>query len=122
MNIRVLVQRKYAEGKITKPKILKGRKPDTTIEFIPKKCTIPVYKTFGGVIIHHKDFFSSSISIPDAVEKKLISPRKKKFIYNDNFGSVVLRNEAWLDIYFGEYDLWTAINFPETALLELSKH
>lgn len=94
MKIEILEHRLYGQPKLNKPKHLKGIKQSGSIKFSKASC--PAYITKDGVYIKHRDFFSQSISIPDALTANMIDKKKNKFIYNDNFGSVVLRNEAYL--------------------------
>lgn len=97
MNLEIISSRRYGEPKLEKPKELKGIKQSGGAMFGPK-CKCPVFVTESSVYVKHRDWFSRSISIPEAVNRGIISKQKSKFIYNDNFGSVVLRNEAWLKI------------------------
>lgn len=96
MKIEILCSRTYAEPKLTKPKQLKRVGPIGVIKFSKASCQ--VFELDDVVYIKHRDWFSPSISIPEAVALGVIDKRKSKFIYNDNFGSIVLRNEAWLAI------------------------
>lgn len=96
MNIEILQERSFLEPRLTKPEQLKGLSPIGTIKFSRASCQ--VFELGNTTYIKHRDWFSRSISIPEAVKAGLIDKIKKKFIYNDNFGSIVLRNEAWLAI------------------------
>ena len=95
MNLEIISSRRYGEPKLEKPKELKGIKQSGGAMFGPK-CKCPVFVIESSMYVKHRDWFSRSISIPEAVNRGIISKQKNKFIYNDNFGSVVLRNEAWL--------------------------
>lgn len=97
MKIEILSSREFGEPKLSKPKELKGIKQAGTALFGPK-CKCPFYLTPSHVYVKHRDFFSPSISFPDALRLGIIDNFNKKFVYNDNFGSVVLRSEAWLKI------------------------
>jgi hypothetical protein len=46
------------------------------------------------IYVLHRDWFSEGISYDEAKRRGLVGERKNKFIYNDNFGGVILRNEA----------------------------
>lgn len=95
MNIEIISQRRWGEPKLKPPKELKGITKAGTIPF-GEKCKCPVYITQTDIYIKHRDFFSPSISLQEAKDAGIIDKRKPKFIYNDNFGSAVLRCEAWL--------------------------
>lgn len=83
--------RYYGDPKLQKPKELKGIKEAFSVDYIPKKCKCKVYIVGDDVWIHHRDFFSQTI-YDHNVEFR------KKFIYNDTFGCIVLRNEAYIHI------------------------
>lgn len=93
VNIKVSIpyMRFYGEPKLTKPKELKGIKQLTSIDFIPNKCKCKIFVKDNDVWILHRDFFSEVVSEHDY-------KFRKKFIYNDTFGCVVLRNEAYICI------------------------
>lgn len=97
MKIRVIDDRIYGDPKL---RSLKQMHIDAekigSITF--GKCKCPVYRNRHRIYIKHRDWFSESISIDEALEYGIIDKKKKKFIYNDNFGSVVLRAEAWLEV------------------------
>lgn len=95
MNIEILSSRRWGEPKLTTPKELKGIKKEGSIPF-GTKCACPVYFTPTHIYIKHRDWFSPSISFPEAKAAGIIDNIRMKFVYNDNFGSVVLRSEAWL--------------------------
>lgn len=97
--------RKYGEPKLSKPKELKGIKPIGSAAFIPKHCSPQVFIKDNDVWIKHTDYMSA-IWIPLIddfckdqsyyVNKYFGGNRSNKFVYADNWGSIVLRNEAWL--------------------------
>lgn len=98
--------RSYGEPKLTRPKELKGIKSIGSAEFIAKKCNTQVFVEGNNVWIKHTDYFSP-IWRPPAGEKidmplsyylrKYFGKNKsEKFIYPDGWGSIVLRNEAWI--------------------------
>ena len=97
MKIEILSQRHYGEPKLKMPKELKGIVKSGTVPF-GAKCKCPVYITKTHIYLKHRDYFSPSISMPQAKEAGIIDKWNPKFIYNDNFGSVVLRCEAWIRI------------------------
>ena len=59
-----------------------------------QRCACKVYEYDGFIYIYHRDWFSSYISKEEAVRKGIIDKYNRKFVYNDNFRSVVLRNEC----------------------------
>ena len=97
MKVYVLSERSYHEPKLQKPSDLKGVKQIGSAKFGPK-CKCPVFVKDGYIYVKQRDWFSPSLPLHEAKDRGLISSINKKFIYDDNFGSVVLRNEAWLII------------------------
>lgn len=95
----------YGEPKLSKPKELKGIKQSFSIDYIPKKCRCQCFIKDDDVWVKHKDYFSSTIK-PESheigmplnyfAEKHLGKNRPAKFIYEDAWGSVIARNEAWI--------------------------
>lgn len=102
--MKIISERSWGDPKLPKPKILKGIKQSGSAQF--GKCKCPVFFTEEKVYVKHRDWFSASIPIPEAERLGIIDKIKNKFIYNDNFGSVVLRDEAWLEIDrdFGNFE------------------
>ena len=98
--------RYYGQPKLNKPQELKGIKQHTSVSFIRNKCTCPVFVKGDDVYIHHKDLFSDMINddLDDLgtpliyrLNKHGIKHKKtSKFIYDDNWGGIVLRNEGWI--------------------------
>lgn len=97
----------YGQPKIEKPKELSNIKEVFSVDYIPKKCKCPVYIKDNDVWIKHRDYFSSSMktSIEDEgtpleyrSKKYLGKDRSSKFIYPDNWGEIICRNEAWICI------------------------
>lgn len=83
--------RYYGEPKLKKPKELKGIKEVFSVDYIPKKCKCKVYIVGDDLWIHHRDFFSQAIYDHN-------HEFRKRFVYNDTFGAIVLRNEAYIRI------------------------
>lgn len=96
-NIEILSERRYGEPKLKMPKDLKGIKKAGSVPW-GTRCQCPVYITSTHAYIKHRDWFSPCISKEKAKTAGIIGDWNKKFVYNDNFGSVVLRCEAWLRI------------------------
>ena len=97
--------RYYGEPKLSKPKELKGIKPIGSATYIPKHCSPQVFVKGNDVWIKHTDYMSAIWKPPlddfgkDTsyyLNKYFGINRGNKFIYADNWGSIVLRNEAWL--------------------------
>ena len=91
--MEVICKRFYGEPKLKLPDFCnKGN----FIKGIPfnKHCTNKLWKHKNNYYILFRDWFSSFISFDKAIELGIIEKRKMKFCYDDNFGSVVLRNEA----------------------------
>lgn len=100
--------RTYGEPKLSKPKELKGINKSYSIEYIPKKCKCQVFLNGNDVWVKHTDYFSPRLEIESEdlgaplsvlVDKYMDkSSRKSKFVYDDSWGDIVLRNEAWICI------------------------
>lgn len=95
----------YGQKKIAKPKELKGIKQSFSVDYILNKTKCPVFIKGKDVWINHNDYFSSTMNLnPEDMDKDLSYIAKKyldknissKFTYSDNWGSIVLRNRAWL--------------------------
>lgn len=91
--MEVLCSRIWGGAKLKKPKPCNNKNLLGTVSWI-NKCQCKVWVDEDIVYVWHRDWFSRWIPIPEAEKRGLIDKRKNKFIYNDNFGSVVLRNEA----------------------------
>lgn len=108
MKFEVYSLRMYGEPKLIKPKELKGIKQTMSIEYIHKKCRCPIFILGDDVWVQHNDYFSESMKLPSEdmgmplgyVAKKYIGKDKRqKFVYSDAWGSIVLRNQAWICIH-----------------------
>ena len=105
-NISSCKRRYYGQPKLTKPKELKGIKSIGKATFIPKHCEPQVYVKNNDVYIKHTDYFSylwrplegERIDMPISyyMNKYFNTKRNEKFIYPDCWGSIILRNEAWI--------------------------
>lgn len=78
-----------------------------SVDYIPKKCRCQIFILNNDIWIKHKDYFSeiykptpeeSGMPLDYFAEKFMGKNRPKKFIYDDAWGSVVFRNEAWIKI------------------------
>lgn len=97
--------RMYGQPKLRKSAELKNVKQTLAVDYITKKCRCPVYIAGSDVWVKHRDYFSDTLRLsadeigaPLSViaNKYAAADRKSKFIYEDAWGSVVLRNEAWI--------------------------
>lgn len=84
-------KRVWGQPKLLKPKELKGIKQSFSVDWIPKKCVCKCFILNNDFYIQHRDF--GSINIHNHNHEF-----RRKFIYNDTFGCVVLRGEAWIKI------------------------
>lgn len=109
LQCEIISYRNYGKEKLDKPKEIKGVKQSFSVEYIYKKCSCQCFVNGDDLWIKHRDFFSSSFDPPDIddISKPLGYRLKKyfpdiyigyhqKFAYDDNWGDIVLRNEAWL--------------------------
>ena len=108
ISCEVVSYRFYGQPKLAKPSELKGIKQSFSADYIPKKCSCPCFVAGNDLWIKHRDFFSAQ-HIPSDIKdngtpltyraKKYFDmdlDGKEKFIYNDCWGGIVLRNEAWI--------------------------
>ena len=95
----------YSEPKLSKPKELKGVNQSFSVDYIKNKCKCQIFIKDNDIWIKHRDYFSSIYKptidelgkpLNYFAEKFLGKQRPKKFIYGNAWGSVVLRNEAWI--------------------------
>ena len=95
----------YGEPKLKKPKELNGIKQEFSVDYIPKKCKCQVFIEGNNLWIKHRDYFSEPIKYDkndfgaplEVLAKKYCNKNKKaKFVYNDAWGDIVGRNEAWI--------------------------
>ena len=99
-------RRYYEEPNLSKPKELKGIKPIGKATYIPKHCEPQVFVKENDVYIKHTDYFSYTWQPPKGeridmplsyyMNKYFNTKRNEKFVYPDNWGSIILRNEAWI--------------------------
>ena len=103
VNIKLYSFRSYGEPKLPKPKELKNIKQSFSVDFIPKKCRCQCFIKDNDLYIKHRDYFSRVIG--DEYGEPLLATcerfgietnKKEKFLYADTWGSIVLRNEAWI--------------------------
>jgi len=99
--------RKYGQPKLAKPKELKGIKQAFSIEYMTKKCKCPVFIKDDDVWIKHRDYFSPAMkvnfedtgtSLNYRANKYLGKNINSKFLYDDTWGEIVERQEAWIVI------------------------
>ena len=96
----------YGEQKLSKPKELKSIKPIGKVTYIPKHCEPQIFVNNKDIYLKHTDYFSylwqppkgERIDMPLSyyTEKYFNKNKKEKFVYSDCWGSIVLRNEAWI--------------------------
>lgn len=97
--------RQYGQPRLKKPSKLAGMRMSFPVTFRKAKCQC--FIEGNDVWVKHRDYFSKSWSPPNGdlgksqdyyLNKYFDKQRNKKFIYSDSWGSVVLRNEAWITI------------------------
>lgn len=102
----VYSHRYYGEPKLSKPKELKNVKAAGKAVYILKKCEPHVFIKDNDVYIKHTDYFSSMWRPPQGerldmptsyyLKKYFDKSRSERFVYADGWGSIILRNEAWI--------------------------
>lgn len=99
--------RTYGQPKLKKPKELEGVALVFSVDYVPRKCRCQIFIHDDDVWVKHRDYFSSCFKMPmedlgmplEALLIKHFNVHKsKKRVYSDAWGSVVLRQEAWLHI------------------------
>ena len=97
--MKIECARRWGQPKLIKPKAcnnknLLGSVPFGWGESRPPKCK--VWGSNDTVYVLHRDWFSQSISWEEAISRGIIEPEqyREKFIYKNNYGGVILRNEA----------------------------
>lgn len=91
-------------SKVPKPRDLKGMKPVATAHFCKASCQI--YIKGLDLYIKHGDYFSPTYCRSGDIGTPLgyraakygMGERKSKFIYDDNWGSIVQKRNAWIRI------------------------
>ena len=108
LSCEVASYRFYGQPKLAKLAELKGVKQSFSADYIPKKCSCPCFVKGDDLWIKHRDFFSASHRPSDPKDngtpltyraKKYFGmdlTGKEKFIYNDCWSDIILRNEAWI--------------------------
>ncbi len=90
--------RRYGEPRLKKPKELRGIKRAFSVDWFPKKCRCQCFVKDKDVWIKHRDF--GSVALYGKERERFIKEHGVKlpqnFIFDDNWGAVVLRGEAWL--------------------------
>lgn len=92
-------------GKISKPKELKGIQKFASVPFI-SRCKSQLFLNGSDLFMKHPDYFSPEYCRPEdygtplsyRAKKYGIPVPREKFIYDDSWGAIVLRREAWIKI------------------------
>lgn len=133
VKVIILSERRWGQPKLETPKELKGIKrsfvmPSNYNRHNARKC--PVYIVGDDVYVFHKDWFSASYkpskyclentlcSMNDVIHdfnvnvvskhegmKPISEYYRGKFMYNDNWGEIVLCNHAWIKLENLMYDI-----------------
>lgn len=106
LEYQIISHRYFGEAKLPKPKQLKNIKSIGKVTFIDNHCNPQVFIKDNDVYIKHTDYFSSNWRPPEKeridmplsyyLKKYFDQGRNEKFVYADGWGSIVLRNEAWI--------------------------
>lgn len=107
MRFSIYSLRHYGQPRLKKPKELRGVKQVFSVNYIYRKCKCQIFIHGGDVWVRHNDYFSPSMKLPPEdvgkplgylAEKYLGKKRAAKRQYEDAWGSIVLRRQAWLKI------------------------
>lgn len=103
----VYSSRIYRQPKLKKPKEISGINSFGSACYIRKHCSPKLYLSGNDLWLKHTDYFSS-VFCPEQneqgksqnyyLEKYFDKSKANKFTYTDNWGAIVLRNEAWIVI------------------------
>ena len=85
--IDIISERRYGQPRLAKPAELRGITPQYTIKY-NRKATAQAFVRGADIWIRHPDWCSTELYGRDLL--------RRKFIYNDTFGAVVLRGHAWI--------------------------
>lgn len=109
---KIECERFYGQPKLIKTKDCNNKNKIGSVDFIPQKCKSTLWvNEKERVFVLHRDWFSVAISRDEAIERNLLSkPAREKFIYRDNWGSVVLRNEAVFSFDFPDLEIFPPKN------------
>jgi len=98
--LKIECRRRWGEPKLKKPKECNNKTLLGSVNFTfgEKYVKCKVWLCGSTVYVLHRDWFSPSITHEEAYKRGIIdsATRYQKFIYNDNFGGVILRSEAVL--------------------------
>ena len=97
--------RGYGQPKLSKPKELKGIKQAFPVSYNPS-CSCQVFIKGNDVWIKHRDYFSPSLVKPEdygkslgqLYDKYMGKSKSKKFGYEDAWGDLLARSEAWIKL------------------------
>ena len=110
LSFQIISFRKYGQPKLNKPKELNKIKQLGSVDYIPKHCSCPVFVKDNDVYIKHRDYFSEQFVPSDSndlgkplnhtIQKYFpdTNTKKDRFVYTDDWGGVVLRDEAWIKL------------------------
>lgn len=97
--------RHYGQPKLPKPKELRGIKQSFSIPHNPK-CKCQVFIKGDDVWVKHRDYFSPSLVKPEdygkplgqLYDKYMGKDKSQKFVYEDAWGDIIARSEAWIKL------------------------
>ena len=96
LEFKEISRRSYGEPKLIKPLELKNIKPVFSITYEGRKNQIFIKN--NDVWIKHNDYFSTSISQEEAIERGIDFYVRERLVYRNNYSPVILRGEGWLCI------------------------
>lgn len=68
----------------------------------------------------HRDWFSDMLPYDEAMKRGLIGERPKKFVYNDNYGCIIFRNEVLLKFNREDWQM-PGISASTNIVMKLAK-
>ena len=98
--MKIECMRTYGYPKLVKPKPCCNKNLIGSVKFSrfkPVQCKVWLFN--GTIYVLNRDWFSECISFDLAEQRSIFVNRNEKFIYRNNFGDVILRNEAVISLY-----------------------
>lgn len=110
--VEVVSRRVYGQQKLKKPSLLSGVSSAFSVDFIAGKCRCQCFIHGDDVYVKHRDFGSTEVYGGMYEEHP---SHRRKFIYNDSYGCIVLRGEAWLRLCGVIEDIMAGHRHPQIA-------
>lgn len=116
--MEIICERQYGQPKLKKPVFLENE----NLLGAPKygKTSCKLWKVGEDFYLLHRDWFSDMLPYDEAMKRGLIGERPKKFVYNDNYGCIIFRNEALLKFNREDWQM-PGISASTNIVMKLAK-